>query len=82
MQVINTGMKVIARAEADNVGCNFRLMQEVCKQIIIVIVAFILCIQKRKFSCNRNHFPFTTLADGDRVGRKIVALNGLPVFQP
>lgn len=33
-QVINTGMKVIARAEADNVGCNFRLMQEVGKNII------------------------------------------------
>jgi len=33
-------MKVIARAEAENVGCNFRLMQEVCKQITIVIVAF------------------------------------------
>ncbi|KAJ7381448.1 tRNA (cytosine(34)-C(5))-methyltransferase [Desmophyllum pertusum] len=27
-KVVNTGMKVIARADADNVGCNFRLMQE------------------------------------------------------
>lgn len=28
-QVINTGMKVFARAENDNVKCSFRLMQEV-----------------------------------------------------
>ncbi|KAL9976465.1 hypothetical protein ACROYT_G013772 [Oculina patagonica] len=27
-KVVNTGMKVIARADADNVGCDFRLMQE------------------------------------------------------
>ncbi|CAH3020936.1 unnamed protein product [Porites evermanni] len=27
-KVVNTGMKVIARSEADNVACHFRLMQE------------------------------------------------------
>ena len=33
-QVVNTGMKVIARADVDNAACNFRLMQEVYKHMI------------------------------------------------
>ena len=36
-------MKVIARAESDNVGCYFRLMQEVCKhnQMLFRLLSFI-----------------------------------------
>ena len=46
-QVINTGIKVIARAEADGVGCCFRLLQEVgdqsSKELNVSLPEWTLC---------------------------------------
>ncbi|XP_068700887.1 RNA cytosine-C(5)-methyltransferase NSUN2-like isoform X1 [Montipora foliosa] len=56
-KVINTGMKVIARAENDNVSCAFRLMQE-------GIEAMVPFISKRKVSITQE--DVITLLTQDR----------------
>lgn len=70
-------MKVIARAEADYVGCNFRLMQEVSEQIIIVI-----CVFKNKIFLQQKSLSIYNFGGWGWGGKGIVALNGLLGFQP